>query len=138
MKINGSRLPTRTIPISMVKVMQFSSTMTPAMTMLINIGLVYGIWAGGLDTMKGGMTVGQLVAFINYLMTILNPLMQMSMVAIAWANGLASARRINEVLDAVPEVEEPTEGLTLPESTKPAWSSRTFLSITMAAQTARS
>jgi len=103
---------------SMVKVMQFSSTMTPAMTILINIGLVYGIWAGGLDTMKGGMTVGQLVAFTNYLMTTLNPLIQMSMVAIAWANGLASARRINEVLDAVPEVEERTEGLTLPESTQ--------------------
>jgi len=103
---------------NMVKVMQINSTMSPVMTLLINIGLVYGIWAGGLETIKGGMTVGQLVAFINYLITILNPLMQMSMVAIAWANGLASARRINEVLDAVPEVEERTDGMTLPESTK--------------------
>jgi ATP-binding cassette subfamily B protein len=103
---------------NMVKVMQINSTMSPVMTLLINIGLVYGVWAGGLDTIRGSMTVGQLVAFINYLITTLNPLMQMSMVAIAWANGLASAQRINEVLDAVPEVEELTDGLILPESTQ--------------------
>jgi ATP-binding cassette, subfamily B, multidrug efflux pump len=101
-----------------VKVMQFNSTMSPVMTLLVNAGLVYVVWAGGLATINGGMTVGQLVAFVNYLMTILNPIMQMSVVATAWANGLASARRIFEVLDAVPEVEEPADGLTLPESTK--------------------
>jgi len=49
--------------------------------------MVYGIWAGGLDTIKGSMTVGQLVAFINYLIVILNPIMQMPMVALAWAMG---------------------------------------------------
>jgi ATP-binding cassette, subfamily B, multidrug efflux pump len=101
-----------------VKVMQFNSTMSPVMTMLVNAGLVYVVWAGGLATINGGMTVGQLVAFINYLMVILNPLMQMSVVATAWANGLASARRVFEVLDTVPEVEEPADGLILPESTK--------------------
>jgi ATP-binding cassette subfamily B protein len=103
---------------NMVKVMQFNSTMSPLMTMLVNIGFVYGIWAGGLDTISGSMTLGQLVAFINYLMTILAPLMQMSMVAIAYANGLASARRIFEVLDADPEVSEPVDGKVLPESTQ--------------------
>jgi len=102
----------------MVKVMQINSTMSPVMTLLLNLGMVYGIWAGGLDTIKGSMTVGQLVAFINYLIVILNPIMQMPMVALAWANGLASAQRINEVLDAVPEVNELADGISLPESTK--------------------
>jgi ATP-binding cassette subfamily B protein len=101
-----------------VKVMQFNSTMSPVMNLLVNVGLVYVVWAGGLSTINGGMTVGQLVAFINYLMTILNPIMQMSVVATAWANGLASAQRVFEVLDAVPEVEEPVDGLTLPEATE--------------------
>lgn len=103
---------------TMSRVMQFNSTMSPIMTLLVNAGLVYGIWAGGLDTIHGSMTIGQLVAFINYLFTTLNPLMQMSVVAIAWANGLASARRIFEVLDAVPEVKELPDGMILPESTK--------------------
>jgi ATP-binding cassette, subfamily B, multidrug efflux pump len=102
----------------MANVMQFNSTMSPVMTLLVNVGLVYGVWAGGLDTIKGSMTVGQLVAFINYLFVILNPLMQMSNVAVAWANGLTSARRINEVLDAVLEVKELPDGITLPEYTK--------------------
>lgn len=100
------------------KVMQFNSTMSPVMTLLVNVGLVYGVWAGGLDTIKGIMTVGQLVAFINYLIIILNPLMQMSNVAIAWANGLVSTRRIYEVLDAAPEVTELADGISLSESTK--------------------
>ena len=69
--------------------------------------------------MDGSMTLGQLVAFINYLVATLAPLMQMSVVAVAWANGLASARRVNEVLDAVPEVMEPVNGIILSASDRP-------------------
>ncbi len=101
---------------TMARVMQLNATMSPIMTLLVNAGLVYGVWAGGLSAIHGSMTIGQLVAFINYLFATLNPLMQMSMVAIAWANGLASARRINQVLDAEPEVAEPPDGMALPAS----------------------
>lgn len=103
---------------TMANVMQINSTMAPIMTLLVNAGLVYVVWAGGLDTIKGGMSVGQLVAFVNYVFTMLAPFMQMSVVAIAWANGLASGRRIFEVLDTIPEVQEPQDAIDLPDSSR--------------------
>lgn len=104
---------------AMVSVMQLNAWMSPIVTLLINAGLVYTVWKGGLSAMDGSMTLGQLVAFINYLAATLAPLMQMSVVAVAWANGLASARRVNEVLDAVPEVMEPVNGIILSASDRP-------------------
>lgn len=104
---------------AMVSVMQLNAWMSPIVTVLINAGLVYTVWKGGLSAMDGSMTLGQLVAFINYLVATLAPLIQMSVVAVAWANGLASARRVNEVLDAVPEVMEPVNGIILSASDRP-------------------
>lgn len=104
---------------AMVSVMQLNAWMSPIVTVLINAGLVYTVWKGGMSAMDGGMTLGQLVAFINYLVATLAPLIQMSVVAVAWANGLASARRVNEVLDAVPEVMEPVNGIILSASDRP-------------------
>ncbi len=99
---------------SNVTVMQFMSTMTPALTIFVNIGMVTVIWAGGLQAIHGSMTIGQIVAFTNYLLTTMNPLIMMIQLSNTWANGLASAKRINEVLDTVPEVGEVIEAEPMP------------------------
>ncbi len=98
---------------STVKVMQFMSSMNPALTLLVNLALVLVIWLGGLSTIKGTLSVGQIVAFVNYLLASLNPLIMMTNLSNVWANGLASAKRINEVLDAVPEVPQAADPLRL-------------------------
>ncbi|HEX7502714.1 MAG TPA: ABC transporter permease, partial [Acidobacteriota bacterium] len=90
----------------MTRVMQFMSVMTPALTILINIGIVIVIWVGGLQAIRGGMTIGQLVAFANYLVTTMAPLLMMTNLANVWANGLASTQRIIEVLDTESEVRD--------------------------------
>ena len=97
------------------RVMQFMSTMTPALTIFINIGIVVVVWVGGLQTIQGSMTVGQLVAFTNYLITTMTPLLMMTNLSNVWANGLASARRILEVLDTVSEVQEEANARSLPD-----------------------
>jgi ATP-binding cassette subfamily B multidrug efflux pump len=88
------------------RVMQFMASMSPALTVCINVGMVIVIWAGGLDAIRGELTVGQIVAFTNYLLTTMTPLVLMAMLSNVWANGIASARRIDEVLDAAPEVQD--------------------------------
>ena len=98
-----------------VHVMQFMSSMSPVLTIFINIGMVIVIWAGGLQAIQGGLTLGQLVAFINYLITTMTPLTMMTQLSNTWANGYASARRIDEVLDAVAEVQEDPNAQALPE-----------------------
>jgi ATP-binding cassette, subfamily B, multidrug efflux pump len=88
------------------RVMQLMSTMTPALTIFINLGVVVVVWVGGLQSIRGDMTIGQLVAFTNYLITTMTPLLMMTILSNVWANGLASVRRINEVLDTVSDVQD--------------------------------
>ena len=66
--------------------------------------MVIVIWAGGLQAIRGSLTVGQIVAFTNYLLTTMTPLIMMTMLSNIWAGGIASAGRVDEVLDTVPEV----------------------------------
>ena len=103
-----------------VRVMTFMSTMSPVLTFFVNIGIVLVVYAGGLQVIQGSMTDGQIVAFINYLSTTMGPLIMMTMLANAWANGAASARRVNEVLDTQPEVQDLPGAVSLPESARPA------------------
>jgi len=71
------------------------------------------IWWGGLHVATGDMTVGQIVAFTNYLLTTMTPLVMMTMLSNTWASGVASAKRVNEVLDVVPAVQAHTDAIVL-------------------------
>jgi ATP-binding cassette, subfamily B, multidrug efflux pump len=98
-----------------IRVMRFMATLFPAMSIFINIGMVIVIWAGGIQSIGGGVSVGQIVAFINYLQTTMGPLGIMVMLANVVAAATASAERINEVLDTVPEVQDVSNPLRLPD-----------------------
>ena len=98
-----------------IKVMQFMSSMPPALTIFVNIGIVIVIWAGGLQACKGDFTVGQIVAFTNYLLTTMAPLILMTMLSNVWASGIVSARRVYEVLETVPEIRDDPQALVLRE-----------------------
>jgi ATP-binding cassette, subfamily B, multidrug efflux pump len=108
-----------TYTVQSVRVMRFMSTMGPAMTVFVNIGMVIVIWYGGLRVIAGQMTVGQIVAFTNYLMTTMTPLIMMTMLSQTWASGIVSARRVNEILDTVPEVQDAPDAVPLPEAAQP-------------------
>lgn len=101
-----------------IRVMQFMASMTPILTIFVNIGMVVVIWAGGLQAMRGDLTEGQIVAFTNYLLTTMGPLIMMVMLSNTWANGIASMQRIDEVLDTVPEVQEIEHPLSLPQDAR--------------------
>jgi ATP-binding cassette subfamily B protein len=98
-----------------ILVMRFMATLSPAMSIFVNIGMVIVIWAGGIQSAKGGVSVGQIVAFINYLQTTMGPLGIMVMLANVVAAATASAERINEVLETEPEVQDMPNPQTLPE-----------------------
>jgi ATP-binding cassette, subfamily B, multidrug efflux pump len=98
-----------------VRVMRFMSSMSPVLTVFVNIGMVIVIWAGGLQSIHGSLTVGQIVAFTNYLLTTMTPLTMMTMLSQTWANGLASGRRVSEILDTVPEIQDTPDAIALPE-----------------------
>ncbi|HTX90489.1 MAG TPA: ABC transporter ATP-binding protein [Anaerolineales bacterium] len=99
-----------------VRVMRFMSSMSPALTVFVNIGMVLVIWAGGIQSIHGGLSVGQIIAFTNYLLTTMTPLTMMTQLSQAWANGLASTKRVGEILDTVPEIQDSDSAVELPAS----------------------
>jgi ATP-binding cassette, subfamily B, multidrug efflux pump len=98
-----------------IRVMRFMATLFPAMSIFINVGMVIVIWAGGIQSIGGGVSVGQIVAFINYLQTTMGPLGIMVMLANVVAAATASAERVNEILDTIPEVQDVPSPSRLPD-----------------------
>jgi ATP-binding cassette subfamily B protein len=98
-----------------IRVMRFMATLSPAMSVFVNLGMVIVIWVGGIQAVGGRVSVGQIVAFINYLQTTMGPLGIMVLLANVVAAATASAERVNEVLDTVPEVQDLPTPRTLPD-----------------------
>ena len=100
-----------------VRVMQIMSSMSPVLTMCVNIGMVVVIWAGGLQSIRDELTTGQIVAFTNYLLTTMGPLIMLTQLSNTWASGLASAKRLGDVLDTVSEVSDAPDAIDMPATT---------------------
>ena len=79
----------------------------PLMTLITNAGLVVVILLGGRYTIMGAITPGDFVAFISYLNLLTWPIMAMGWVISLIQRGSASMRRINGILDEVPEIRDP-------------------------------
>jgi ATP-binding cassette subfamily B multidrug efflux pump len=77
----------------------------PYMMLSMNLGVAGVLWFGGVLVTQGGMEVGQIIAFVNYLMTTLFSLMMVSGLVIQVARAAASAERIQEVLEGKPRVQ---------------------------------
>ena len=87
-----------------IRIMRLVAILLPTMTFILNLGIAGAIWIGGASTLAGGMTVGEVVASINYLTFALFPLMMLAGMLGPIAAANASSKRILEVLDATPRV----------------------------------
>jgi ATP-binding cassette subfamily B protein len=87
----------------------------PMMAIFTNLGLAIIIWMGGRLTILGQITTGDFVAFIGYLNLLTWPMMAMGWVTNIIQRGAASMRRINRVLEEVPEITEPSAPLRISE-----------------------
>jgi ATP-binding cassette subfamily B protein len=101
------------------RLMTVTASMMPALTLCVNLGTVVVIWLGGQRAIEGELTVGQVVAFANYLLSTMVPLVMMTMLANTWAAGLASSTRIARILTTVPDVRDSPNAATLDEARSP-------------------
>jgi ATP-binding cassette subfamily B protein len=92
-----------------VKAARTVAIMPSFMMLTMNLGIVGVLWFGGLQVTRGSMHVGQIIAFVNYLMTTLFSLIMVSQMVIQLARAEASARRIQEVLEKQPGVQNRPE-----------------------------
>jgi ATP-binding cassette subfamily B protein len=87
-----------------IEVSELLAVFIPGMLLVLNLAVVGAVWIGGRTTIDGGMTVGEVVAAINYLSFALFPILMLAGMMGPLAAADASAGRILEVLDTVPDV----------------------------------
>ena len=83
-----------------IRAMRLSALMNPAVTFVINMGMLAILWLGGQLVDSGQMAMGEVIAFTNYMTQILTSLMMTSMVFNMFVRAKASAERISDVLEA--------------------------------------
>jgi ATP-binding cassette subfamily B protein len=101
----------------MVKAARLVAVMPSFMMVTVNLGIVGVLWFGGIHTIQGTMHIGQIIAFVSYLMTTLFSLMMVSTMVIQLARAEASAKRIQEVLEKVPQVQNRPGAAALEQAT---------------------
>jgi ATP-binding cassette subfamily B protein len=86
----------------------------PVMSAILNLSTVAVMWFGGLRVDSGDLSIGNLTAFLQYLMQILFSVLMGVMTFIFVPRAVVSANRIREVLDAEPTVHDPATPAPLP------------------------
>lgn len=92
-----------------IKVNKIMAVLRPIMMLIINFTTIAIIWFGAIRIDNGTMQVGSLMAFIQYAMQILFSVLMLSMMFIMIPRAQASAVRVNEILNMVPEITDPKE-----------------------------
>ena len=80
------------------------SYMSPIMNIILNVSVVAIIKIGAIQVAAGGTTPGNVMAAITYISQILNAVMRMAMIFQSVSRGVASAKRVQEVLNCVPTI----------------------------------
>lgn len=87
-----------------IKVNKVMAFLMPVMMLVMNLTVVGIIWFGGIRIDNGDMQIGDLMAFIQYVMQIMFALVMASMMFVMIPRAAVSAKRINEVLDKKPTI----------------------------------
>jgi ATP-binding cassette, subfamily B, multidrug efflux pump len=78
----------------------------PSMTLFLGFGSLLVLWLGSREAISGRVTVGEFVAFNAYLVMLSWPMIAFGWVTNILQRGMASWKRLLEVLDAAPEIDD--------------------------------
>ena len=90
-----------------LRVTRLFALMMPAIMFIVNASSISIIWFGGRLVDAGEMPIGNLTAFLSYIMQILFSVMMAVMVVAMLPRAAASAERIQAVLDTEPAIVDP-------------------------------
>ena len=93
--------------------------MMPFMMLIMNSVTLLIVWFGAKYVDVGTMQIGDMMAFLQYAMQIMFSFLMLSFVSVMWPRASVAAQRINEVLDTVPEINDPGQPEVI-DSTAPA------------------
>ena len=83
---------------------RLSSVLNPATMLIMNLAVCAILWTGGLRVEVGGLTQGQVMAFVNYMTQTLLAIVYVANLVVVFTKASASASRVIEVLDCEPSI----------------------------------
>lgn len=97
-----------------VTVSRLISILFPIMMLLMNLSTVAIVYFGGVQVIGGTLTLGEVLAFVNYLLSTIFPLSILALVSGQLSAANASAGRVMEIIDTPIEVADNPESSVLP------------------------
>ena len=94
------------------------SMMMPLLMFIMNSIMILIVWVGGHSVEDGLMQVGDMMAFIQYTMQIVMAFLMISMISIMLPRASVSARRINEVVETKPSIQDSKQVKSFDETKK--------------------
>jgi len=97
-----------------LKVNRLFAVTIPVMTAILNVSTVAVMWFGAIRVNSGDMPIGNLTAFLQYLMQILFAVLMAVFMFVFIPRGAVSAGRIQEVLETEPMIRDPEHPMPMP------------------------
>jgi ATP-binding cassette subfamily B protein len=90
-----------------MRALRIFAVVTPLMTVILSLSSVGVIWFGGRLVSEGAMPIGNVGAFLAYILQILLAVLTAAGIVVLVPRATASAERIEQVINAVPIITEP-------------------------------
>jgi ATP-binding cassette subfamily B protein len=90
--------------------------LNPALLFVINLGLAGALWVGGYLVIDKTIELGSVFVLLNYLVTVMIPLILLSVLLPQMASSDSSVRRVLDVFDQVPDIQDKPDAPTLGEA----------------------
>jgi ATP-binding cassette subfamily B protein len=113
-EIERFRKANRTVYEARVRALSQFAFLFPTTQLLVTIGTILILWFGGGMALRGGLSVGALVAFNAYLLIMAEPAQRLTWMVNGAGEAAAGLERIFEVLDHSPEIASPRGASPLP------------------------
>lgn len=94
--------------LTQLDVLLLLSYMTPIMNIILNLSVVAVIKVGGIQVSEGSATPGNVMAAITYCSQVLNAVMRMTMIFQTASRGIASKKRVMEIINCEPAIKSGT------------------------------
>ena len=91
-----------------------AATFTPAMEVLSVLATGIILWFGGRGVASGAVTIGLIIAFLNYVSRLFQPVLDLSMMYNTWQAAMAGGERLLEILRLAPDIQS-TPDAVVPE-----------------------
>jgi ATP-binding cassette subfamily B protein len=90
-----------------LRVNRLFALMMPTLTAILNLSTVAIMWFGSIQVADHGMPIGDLTAFLTYIVQILVAVLMATIMFVMVPRAAASAQRIQEVLETDPTIVDP-------------------------------